>query len=59
VLDLLACVHDRQGDLDRADRCWAETEQLPPAPPVVRIARGVCRRQKYPAVMVPSPMSAI
>ncbi len=30
VLDLLARIHAQQGDLDRADQCWAEAERLAP-----------------------------
>ncbi|MEV4364509.1 OmpA family protein [Nonomuraea sp. NPDC049625] len=38
VLDLLARIHAQQGDLDRADQCWAEAERL--APGGAEIAAG-------------------
>ncbi|MEO3805172.1 OmpA family protein [Nonomuraea sp. B1E8] len=38
VLDLLARVHAQQGDLDRADRYWAEAEKI--APGATEIAAG-------------------
>ncbi|MFI6906063.1 hypothetical protein ACIBKY_32705 [Nonomuraea sp. NPDC050394] len=38
VLDLLARVYAQQGDLDRADQCWAEAERL--APGGAEIAAG-------------------
>ncbi|MFI6394936.1 OmpA family protein [Nonomuraea sp. NPDC050540] len=38
VLDLLARIYAQQGDLDRADQCWAEAERL--APGGAEIAAG-------------------
>ncbi|GLZ11157.1 hypothetical protein Acsp04_13920 [Actinomadura sp. NBRC 104425] len=40
TLDLLARIHAQQGDLDEADRCWAEAERLAPGTAEFAAARA-------------------